>query len=160
MNPRTNVKAVPDGYHSLTPYLFIRAAAAAIDFYKRAFDAVEILRLLGPDGQIGHAEIQIGDSRIMLSEENMPMSARSPETLGGSPILLHLYVPDVDALFAQALAAGAKVTRPIANQFYGDRSGGLEDPFGFTWHLATHIEDLSEDEIKKRAADFTNRKQE
>src|SRR5262249_35648304 len=115
------VKPIPDGYHTLTPYLFIRGAAEAIDFYKKAFNATEIMRMPGPGGRIGHAEIKVGDSVIMLADENLEMNARSPKTVGGSPMLLHLYVPDVDAMFAQAVAAGAKVTRPIANQFYGDR---------------------------------------
>ena len=147
------VKPIPDGYHTFTPYLFIQGAAAAIEFYQKAFGATERVRMAGPDGKIGHAEIQIGDSIIMLSEENEKMGARSPKTLGGAPLLLHLYVPDVDSLFAQAVAAGAKVTRPIANQFYGDRSGGLEDPFGFGWYLATHIEDVPPDEMERRAAE-------
>lgn len=147
------VKPIPDGYHTFTPYLFIRGAAAAIDFYKKAFGATEHVRMAGPDGKIGHAEIQIGDSMIMLSEENERMGTRSPQSLGGAPLLLHLYVPDVDSLFAQAVAAGAKVTKPIANQFYGDRSGGLEDPFGFAWYLSTHIEDVPPDEMQRRAAE-------
>ena len=148
----STVKAIPDGYHSLTPYLFIRGAAEAIEFYKKAFNAVELLRMPGPGGRIGHAEIKIGDSAIMLADENAQMNARSPQSVGGCPFLLHLYVESVDALFAQAVAAGAKVTKPIQNQFYGDRSGGLEDPFGFSWYLATHIEDVSPEEIKRRVA--------
>jgi PhnB protein len=147
------VKPIPDGYHTFTPYLFIKDAAAAIEFYKKAFGATERGRMSAPDGKIGHAEIQIGNSVIMISEENEKMGARGPKTLGGSPVLLHLYVPDVDALFAQAVAAGAKVTRPIANQFYGDRAGGLEDPYGFAWYLATHIEDVPPDELGRRAAE-------
>src|ERR1044071_2014752 len=135
MNPTSEVKPIPDGYHTLTPYLFIQGAAAAIEFYKKAFNATEIMRMPGPDGKIGHAEIRIGNSAIMLADETLQMGARSPKTIGGSPMLLHLYVSDVDGQFAQAIAAGAIVTRPIANQFYGDRSGGLEDPFGFAWHL-------------------------
>lgn len=145
------VKAIPDGYHTFTPYLFIQGAAAAIEFYKKAFGATERVRVAAPDGKIGHAEIEIGDSVIMLSEENDKMGARGPQTLGGSPVLLHLYVPDVDSQFAQAIAAGAKVVKPLANQFYGDRSGGLEDPFGYQWYLATHIEDVPPDEMQRRA---------
>lgn len=145
------VKPIPDGYHTFTPYLFIRDAAAAIEFYKKAFGATERVRVAAPDGKIGHAEIEIGDSVIMLSEENDKMGARGPQTLGGSPVLLHLYVPDVDSQFAQAIAAGAKVVKPLANQFYGDRSGGLEDPFGYQWYLATHIEDVPPDEMQRRA---------
>ena len=144
------MKPIPDGYHTLTPYLFIRGAAQAIEFYKKAFGAVELFRMPGPDGRIGHAEIKIGDSPIMLADEHPEMGARGPQSVGGCPMLLHLYVPNVDALFAQAVAAGATVKRPLENQFYGDRSGGLEDPFGFTWHLATHIEDVSPEEIKRR----------
>jgi PhnB protein len=147
----SSVKPIPEGYHTLTPYLIIQGAAQAIDFYKRAFGAVEMLRMPGPDGKIGHAEIRIAESVIMLADEHPEMGARSPKTLGGSPILLHLYVPDVDRVFAQAIAAGGKVTRPVANQFYGDRSGGLEDPFGFTWFVATHVEDVPPDELKRRA---------
>jgi PhnB protein len=144
------MKPIPDGYHTLTPYLFIRGAADAIEFYKKAFGAIELFRMPRPDGRVGHAEIKIGDSPIMLADEHAEMGARSPQTVGGCPMLLHLYVPDVDALFAQAVAAGATVKRPIENQFYGDRSGGLEDPFGFTWYLATHIEDVSPEEMKRR----------
>jgi len=154
----SKVKPVPEGYHTLAPYLFIQGAAAAIEFYKKAFDAVELMRMAGPDGKIGHAEIRIGDSVIMLADENLQIGARSPKTIGGTPILLALYVADVDAMFAQAVAAGAKVTRPVSNQFYGDRAGGLEDPFGFAWHLATHIEDVPMDEMKRRAAEHAKQK--
>jgi PhnB protein len=148
----SEVKPIPEGYHSLTPYLFIRGAAEAIDFYKKAFNAIELFRLPGPQGKIGHAEIKIGDSAIMLADENPQTHARSPKTVGGCPFLLHLYVKDVDALFAQAIAAGAKITSPIENKFYGDRSGGLEDPFGFSWYLATHVEDVSSEEMQRRLA--------
>jgi PhnB protein len=148
----SKVKPIPEGYHSLTPYLFIRGAAEAIEFYKKAFNATEIFRMPGPGGRIGHAEIKIGDSAIMLADENPQMNALSPQTVGGCPFLLHLYVEDVDAMFAQAIAAGAKVTRPIENQFYGDRSGGLEDPFGFKWYLATHTEDVAPEEMQRRMA--------
>ncbi len=158
MNQTSEVKPIPDGYHTLTPYLFIQGAAAAIEFYKKAFNATEIMRMPGPDGKIGHAEIRIGNSAIMLADENLQMGARSPKTIGGSPMLLHLYVSDVDAQFAQAIAAGAIVTRPIANQFYGDRSGGLEDPFGFAWHLATHIENVPPQEMMRRAAELGKKK--
>lgn len=153
------VSYIPEGYHTLTPYLFIKGASEAIEFYKKAFNAVEVLRLSGPDGKIGHAEITIGNSRIMLSEENPKMGALSPKTVGGCPFLLHLYVPDIDSLFAQALAAGAKQTKPIANQFYGDRCGGLEDPYGFSWYLATHIEDVSPEEMNRRAAEWARKAQ-
>ncbi len=148
----TKVKPIPEGYHAVTPYLIIRGAAKAMEFYKKAFDAKEIFRMEGPGGTIGHAEMQIGDSHIMLADEPPNAVNRSPEALGGSPVLLHLYVPDVDAVFAKAVAAGAKITRPVANQFYGDRSGGFEDPFGHTWYVATHVEDVSKEEIDRRAA--------
>ena len=147
------VKPIPDGYHAVTPYLSITGAAAAIAFYKRAFGAEEIYRLEMPGGIIGHAEIQIGDSRIMLAEDmpNMPDAiARSPETLRGTTFGLCLYVKDVDARFEQAVAAGAIVKRPVTNQFYGDRSGTVLDPFGHVWTLATHVEDVSPDEMKRR----------
>ncbi len=158
MDPASKVQPIPEGYHTLTPYLFIQGAAAAIEFYKKAFNATEIMRMPGPDGKIGHAEIRIGNSRIMLADENLQMNSRSPKTIGGSPMLLHLYVPDVDAQFAQAVAAGAKITRPLADQFYGDRSGGLEDPYGFMWYLATHVEDVSPEEMKRRAAELAHKK--
>jgi PhnB protein len=146
------VKAIPDGYHSVTPYLCAKDAARAIEFYKKAFSAIERVRMTQPDGRVGHAEIQIGDSMIMLSDEFAEMGAQSPESLGGSPVSIHLYVEDADAMFNQAVAAGAKVKRPIADQFYGDRMGGVEDPFGHTWWISTHKEDLSPEEFKKRAA--------
>jgi PhnB protein len=145
------VKPIPDGYHSVTPYLYVKGAARAIEFYKRAFSAVERMRINQADGRVGHAEIQIGDSIIMLADEFPEMDARSPQSLGGSPVSIHLYVEDVDAVFGQALAAGAEVKRPIANQFYGDRLGGIQDPFGHTWWISTHKEDLSPEEIERRA---------
>lgn len=145
------VKPIPDGYHTATPYLIVKGAADAIEFYKKAFGATEMLRMPTPDGKVMHAEIKIGDSPIMLADECPEMGARSPQTIGGSPVSLMLYVEDVDKLFAQAIAAGGKVKRPVADQFYGDRSGGLEDPFGHQWHLSTHVEDVSPEELKKRA---------
>ena len=146
------VKAIPDGYHAATPYLIIQGAASAIEFYKKAFGATELMRLAQPDGRIGHAEIKIGDSPIMLADEYPEMGYRSPQSLGGSPVSILLYVENVDALFDQAVAAGGKVTRPVKDQFYGDRSGTLSDPFGHVWTIATHKEDLSPDEIQNRAA--------
>ena len=146
------VKAIPEGYHSVTPHLCIKGAAQAIEFYKQAFSAVERMRAPHPDGRISHAEIQIGDSLIMLSDEFPEMDARSPQSLGGSPVNIYLYVQDADATFNRAVAAGAKVKRPIADQFYGDRVGGIEDPFGHTWWISTHKGDLSLEEIAKRAA--------
>lgn len=146
------VKPIPAGYHSVTPYLVINDAAGAIEFYKKAFGATEIMRMADPSGKVGHAEIKIGDSPIMLADEYPEMGARSVQTLGGSPISIMLYVEDVDALGAQATAAGAKLVQPIENKFYGDRSGSFEDPFGYRWHIATHIEDISTEEMHKRAA--------
>lgn len=146
-------RPIPDGYHTLTPYLMVNGAAKAIEFYTQAFNAAELYRLGAPGGKIGHAEIQIGDSRIMLADDFGGESAfRTSQPGAGSPVGLHLYVKDVDAMFAQATSAGAKVIKPVQDQFYGDRTGTLEDPFGHIWFLATHKEDLSLDEIKQRAA--------
>src|SRR2546422_10399539 len=146
------VKPIPEGYHSVTPYLIIRGASQALDFYKKAFGAVELFRFPTPDGKIGHAEIKIGDSPVMLADEFPEMGAKSPPTIGGSPVTIHLYVEDVDKTFAQAIAAGAKETRPVKDQFYGDRAGQLEDPFGHKWYIATHKEELTMEEVKRRAA--------
>jgi PhnB protein len=146
------VKPIPDGYHTVTPYLIVRGAAAAIEFYKKAFAATELFRMDGPGGKIGHAELRIGDSPIMLADEHPEMGAKSPQSFGGSPISIMLYVEDVDAVVGRAVAAGAKVTRPIEDKFYGDRSGGLEDPFGHSWHVSTHKEDVSKEEMDRRAA--------
>jgi len=146
------VKPIPDGYHSVTPYLIVDDAARAIEFYKKAFSAVELMRMPAPGGKIGHAEIRVGDSPIMLADESPEMGHRSARTLGGSPISLMVYVEDVDARVAQAVAAGGKLVRPVANQFYGDRSGGVDDPFGYHWYLATHVEDVPPEEMKKRMA--------
>jgi PhnB protein len=145
-------KPVPDGYHTATPYLIVNGAAQAIEFYKKAFGATELLRMPQPGGKIGHAEIKIGDSIIMLADEFPDVSARSPRSIGGSPVSIMLYVEDVDRIFSQAVAAGAKVKRPVADQFYGDRTGGIEDPFGHLWYIATHKEDVSPEEMRKRAA--------
>ena len=147
-----NVKPIPDGYHSVTPYLIVDGAARAIEFYKQAFGAQELFRMEGPGGQVAHAEIQIGDSRVMLGDEHPPMGARGPRAFGGSPVGLTLYVEDVDATVERAVEAGAKLTRPVATQFYGDRTGGVEDPFGHAWYVATHVEDVPHDELQKRAA--------
>jgi PhnB protein len=145
------VKPIPAGYHAVTPYLSIRGAARAIEFYKKAFGAAEVMRMPGPDGKLGHAEIRIGDSRIMLSDEYPEMAFMGPQTRGGSTVHIHLYVRDVDATTARAVAAGAKLIRPIEDKFYGDRTGSIEDPFGHVWHLATHKEDLSMAELRRRA---------
>lgn len=146
------IKPIPDGYHSVTPYLSIKDAAKAIEFYKRAFGANELFRLVAPSGEIGHAEIKIGDSQIMLADPCEEGTFRNPQTLGGTSVGLHVYVEDVDALFAQAVEAGAKTVRPVQDQFYGDRTGTLEDPFGHVWFLATHKEEITPEEINKRAA--------
>jgi PhnB protein len=142
------VKPIPDGYHSVTPYLFVRGGARAIEFYKNAFGAIERVRMPGPDGKVGHAELQIGDSMIMLADENP--QAKSPETLGGSANSLHLYVENVDAVVDKAVKAGAKLLRPVDDQFYGDRMGSIVDPFGQMWSVGTHVEDVSPEEMKKR----------
>jgi PhnB protein len=146
------VKPIPDGYHSVTPYLILDDAARALEFYKKAFGAVELLRMPAPGGRIGHAEIRIGDSPIMLADESPQMNARSARSFGGSPVSLMVYVENVDALVAQAVAAGGKLVRPVADQFYGDRTGGIDDPFGYHWYLATHVEDVPPDELERRAA--------
>jgi PhnB protein len=152
------VKPIPEGHHTATPYLIVKGAASAIEFYKKAFGATEFFRMAGPDGRIGHAEIRIGDSPIMLADEHPEMGARGPKLLGGTPMSILLYVTDVDAQFKQAVAAGAKVLKPLKDQFYGDRSGFLEDPFGHQWGLATHKEDISPEELRKRAAALHEKK--
>lgn len=146
------VKPIPDGYHSVTPYLVVKDAARALDFYVRAFGAVELMRMPQEDGRIGHAEIRIGDSRVMLADEFPEIGARSPESIGGSPVTIMLYVDDVDATVARAVSAGAKLTRPVADQFYGDRSGAVTDPFGHVWFVATHVEDVAPEEMERRRA--------
>ena len=145
------VKPIPDGYQAVTPYLIVSGAARALDFYKQVFGATEIMRMPGPNG-IAHAEIRIGDSVVMLADESPDMGYKGPVALGGSPVSLMLYVADVDATFQRAIAAGAVQQRPVKDQFYGDRSGTLEDPFGHVWTLATHIEDVAPDEIDRRLA--------
>jgi PhnB protein len=151
----TKTKPIPDGYHTATPYLIVKEAARAIEFYKRAFGAVELVRMPGPNGTVMHAEIKIGDSPIMLADECPEMKALSPQSIGGSPIFLVLYVGDVDAVTRQAIAAGATVERPVQNQFYGDRSGTLVDPFGHRWTVGTHIEDVSPEEMQRRMEAMT-----
>lgn len=149
------VKAIPEGFEGATPYLSIKGAAAAIEFYKKAFAATETMRMARPDGRIGHAEIKIGKANIMLADEHPEIGFLSPSTLGGSPVTIHIYVEDVDSLAAQAEAAGAKVLRAVSDQFYGDRTGQFQDPFGHVWHFATHKEDISKEEMQKRAAAFS-----
>jgi PhnB protein len=143
-------KPIPEGYHTVTPYLIVRGAARAIDFYQQAFGATELMRFADPGGRVGHAEIKVGDSVIMLADEFPEMGIRSPQSIGGSPVILALYVEDVDASFARAVAAGATVLRPVKDQFYGDRSGTLTDPFGQVWTLATHKEDVPPEEVRRR----------
>ena len=146
------VNPIPEGYHSVTPYLSIKGAAAAIDFYKEVFGATELFRMAGPEGKIGHAEIKIGNSPIMLADEYPEMEFVSPQTLGGTPIGLMIYVDDVDTMFKQAISSGAREIKPLQNQFYGDRSGTLKDPFGHVWTVATHVEDVAPEEMERRAA--------
>ena len=147
------VKPIPEGYRTVTTILSLKGAAEALEFYKKAFDAKELMRFPQPDGRIGHAEIQIGDSRIMMADEFPEMNFKSPKSYGGSPVGIMLYVENVDAFVERAVAAGAKLVRPVQNQFYGDRTGSLEDPFGHSWHVATHIEDVPQDELRRRAAE-------
>lgn len=149
--PSKSVKPIPDGYHAVTPYLICKGAARAIEFYTKAFGATELMRIQAGEDKLGHAEIRIGDCVIMLADEHPEMGAVSPQSLGGTPVGLMLYVPDVDVVFARAVAAGAKVERPVADQFYGDRTGGVIDPFGHKWYIATHVEDLTPEEIGRRA---------
>jgi PhnB protein len=143
-------KPIPDGYTTVTPYLIIKGAAKALDFYKAAFGAEEIMRFGDPSGHIGHAEIQIGSARIMLADEYPQMGFKGPEAYGGTPVGILLYVTNVDEFFARAVAAGGKVMRPVDNQFYGDRAGTLTDPFGHVWTVSTHVEDVSMEEIHRR----------
>jgi PhnB protein len=144
------VPTTPSGYHTITAYLIIRDAIAALEFYREAFGATEVLRLMGADGRIVHAEMTFGDSRIMLAEESEAF--RSPHAFSGTTVSLLMYVPNVDAAFERAIAAGIKILKPVADQFYGDRSGTLQDPFGHVWTLSTHKEDVSPEEMQRRAA--------
>jgi PhnB protein len=148
------VQAIPKGYNVITPYLAIRGAAAAIEFYTRAFGAKEVMRMPGPQGRLGHAEVRIGDSKVMLSDESEQMNFLGPQARGGSPVHIHLYVKDVDATVAKALALGAKVVRTVQDMFYGDRTGSIEDPFGHFWHVSTHKRDVSMAEMKRKAAEM------
>lgn len=150
MSPKA--KPIPDGYHSVTPYLIVRGAAKALDFYKQALGAEELSRFIEPGGKVGHAEIRIGDSSIMLADEYPEIGFKSPKSYGGTPVSIMLYVDDVDARVQRAISAGMQVQRPVQDQFYGDRTGTLEDPFGHVWHIGTHIEDLSPEEMHARAA--------
>jgi uncharacterized glyoxalase superfamily protein PhnB len=152
--PEPPVSAVPEGTHTVTPHLVVRDGARAIDFYGAAFGAVEIYRMPAPDGALVHAELQVGDSRIYLADEAPAMGARSPKALKGTPVTIHLYVEDVDATFERAVRAGASVVRPVEDQFWGDRYGQVEDPFGHVWSIATHKEDVAPGEMMRRAEEF------
>ena len=145
------VKPIPDGYHTMTPYLTVKGADRALDFYKKAFGAKEIMRMPAGD-KIAHAEMKIGDSMIMLADENAQMDVRGPRAIGGTPVSLHVYVEDSDAVFERAVQAGARALRAVEDRFYGDRSGQFEDPFGHRWDVSTHVEDVPPEEMSKRAA--------
>ena len=146
----SKISYIPKGYNSVTPYLVIKGAAKAIDYYKKVFGATVVVRMDGPNGQVGHAELQIGDSRIMLADENPSMGNRSAESIGASPVSLYVYLPDCDKVVAKAAAEGAKILKPVEDQFYGDRSGFIQDPFGHLWGIATHKEDVSPKELEER----------
>ena len=148
------VKAIPDGYEGATPYLCVKDAAGALDFYKKAFGATEIMRFPMPDGKIGHAEFKIGKAIVMLADEFPDQRFFSPQTIGGSPVQIMVYVEDVDSVVKQAEGAGAKLLSPVADQFYGDRSGKLQDPYGHYWYIATHKEDVAPEEMQKRHDEF------
>jgi|SRR5689334_14742173 len=149
-----NVSAIPKGYEGATPYLIINGAAKALEFYKKAYGAAEIMRVPAPGGKVGHAEIKIGNAIVMLADEFPEMNHRSPKALGGTPVSILIYVADVDSFVKRAADAGAKIVTAVDNKFYGDRSGSLEDPFGHHWHIATHVEDVPPDELAKRAEKF------
>jgi PhnB protein len=155
--PTPSASPVPPDMHTLSPHIVCAGAAKAIDFYKAAFNAVEKGRMPGPDGRLMHAAVQIGDSTLMLVDEMLEWGAKGPRTLGGSPVTLHLYVNDADATFKQAVAAGAKVTMPLADQFWGDRYGQVEDPFGHKWSIATHVRDVTPEEMKKAMAQMASK---
>ena len=147
-------KPIPDGYHTVTPYLIVQGASDALAFYKKAFGATELFRMEGPGGKVGHAEIKIGDSPLMLADEYPDMGYRGPQALGGTPVSIAHYVNDVDAVFDRAVSAGAKVLKPVKDQFYGDRSGTVADPFGHVWTIATPQEDVPKEEMERRMAEF------
>ncbi|MCH7230896.1 VOC family protein [Glycomyces sp. L485] len=149
----TDVQPIPAGYPRVTPYLFVDGAADAIEFYKTVLAADEKARMDGPDGKVGHAELKIGESLIMVADEFPEMGSRSPKSVGGTPVAIHVYVEDVDSVFASALASGAKQLSEVTDEFYGDRTGGFEDPWGHSWYVATHVEDVPPAEMEKRAAE-------
>jgi PhnB protein len=148
----SKVSHIPQGYNSVTPYLIVKGAAQAIEYYKKVFGATETVRMNGPDGKVGHAELKIGDSHIMLADENPTMGQghTSAATIGASPVSLYVYIPEVDRVVERAVAAGGKLLKPVQDQFYGDRSGFIQDPFGHLWGIATHVEDVSPEEMKER----------
>ena len=146
------VNPVPSGYPQVTPYLSVNGGAAAVEFYTQVFGATERMRMPGPGDTIGHCELELGDSVIMLADETPEIGFLSPKTLGGTPVILSVYVEDVDAVVERAVQAGATLLRPVEDQFYGDRSGQLEDPFGHRWSVASHVEDVSPEEMERRAA--------
>ena len=148
------VQPIPKGYSSITPYLAIRGAAEAIEFYKKAFGAMELMRMPGPAGKLGHVEIKVGDSKVMLADESEKMNFLGPQAHGGTPVHIHVYVKDVDATVAKAVELGAKMMRQVQDMFYGDRTGAIEDPFGHFWHIATHVRDVSMAEMKRAAAEM------
>ena len=152
------VKPIPEGHNSVSPYLIVNGADRALDFYKKAFGATELMRFSAPVGKIGHAEVRIGDTVVMIADEHPDHDAHAPRKFGGSPVSLHLYLDDVDAVWARATAAGGKVKQPLTHQFYGDRNGALEDPIGHTWHLSSHVEDVSAEEIARRMKTMTAEK--
>jgi PhnB protein len=147
-------KSIPDNYPQVMPYLIVDSAGEAIEFYKSVFGATERMRLGGPDGKVGHAELEIGEAVIMLADENPAMNIEGPKSVGGTPVTIHVYLEDADAAFERAVQAGAKPLRAVEDQFYGDRSGQFEDPYGHRWNVATHVEDISEDEMVRRAAEL------
>ena len=148
----SKVSYIPQGYNSVTPYLVVKGAAQAIEYYKKVFGATETVRMDMPDGKVGHAELKIGNSHIMLADENPSMGQgySSAATIGASPVSLYVYIPDVDRVVERAVSEGAKLLRPVADQFYGDRSGFIQDPFGHLWGVATHVEDVAPQELKER----------
>jgi PhnB protein len=148
------VKPIPDNYPQVMPYLIVDGASEAIEFYKGVFGATERMRLDGPDGRVGHAELEIGDAVVMLADENPSMGIEGPRSIGGTPVTIHVYVEDADATFERAVQSGAKQLRAVEDQFYGDRSGQFEDLYGHRWNVATHVEDISEDEMSQRAAEI------
>ena len=151
----SKVHYIPKGYNAITPYLIIKGAAEAIEYYKKVFGATEVMRMPGPSGRIGHAELKIGDSNVMLADEFPEMDYRSPVTLGSSPVSMLLYVEDADSTVERAVANGAKILKPVQDQFYGDRMGSIKDPFGHLWSIATHTEDVSPEQMKERAKQAT-----